>query len=273
MTTSSTALPPSILAEWIIEKDRNPIETTVFAAVGTAQKLVGLPFDLTKLVVDYLECYPCFGEREWINLCGRVAPAPLLPHDFSCIWNGPCPVFLGEKRVKDTHMLVYLPKEVDGKPLSITSFEEIAKRYFPANKDGYGEIWKDILAALGNKTPIEKSCWMLMTKDVLPQSRGKFYYDQKAMVADLAKKALALYEVPRTLEAAICILAQYFNSHASSKIRLFSDNPATYTRCQEEVNVRRYGVVVGGFALKGLCITLDDSSCSNDFGVAALRKL
>jgi hypothetical protein len=164
-------------------------------------------------------------------------------------------------------MLVYIPATVDKKPLTLRSLGEIAMRYFPANAGGYGYICDSMVALQGNR-PIERSYWVLMTKDVLSESRNKSYADQQAMVTELATKALAAYEVPGTLEAAACILVQYFSSHADSKTRLFSNSPTTYTRCQEKIE--RYHLVVGGFAPAGLNV-FDDFD-NNDIGVAVLRK-
>lgn len=136
-------------------------------------------------------------------------------------------------------MLVYIPATVDEVPFTLKKLGEIAKRYFPKNDQGYRYIWSDIVSELGDKS-IDRSHWVLMTKDVLPGSKGKCYDGQQRMIAKLAKKSLS-YEVPRILESATCILAQYFDS----KTRLFSDAPWTYTRCNEKVQGRP--TIVGGF--------------------------
>ncbi|MBA3815733.1 MAG: hypothetical protein H0X29_04275 [Parachlamydiaceae bacterium] len=104
-----------------------------------------------------------------------------------------------------------------------------------------------------------------MTKDILPGSRNKSYAEQQTIVASLGNKSLG-YEVPKTLEAATCILAQFFYN---SKTRLFNDKPWTYTRCKE--NVQGYQMVVGGFASAGLDVNSDMYDYEY-FGVAALRK-
>ena len=149
-----------------------------------------------------------------------------------------------KKNAKDNLMLVRLPKTLNGQ-LTLKSLGELAKRYFHESDTGYRFIWSAIVDELGDKS-IDKSRWVLMTKDVLPGSRDKSYTEQKEIVADLAQKAIIGYEVPETLEAAVCILAQYFGSNT----RLFSDSPWTYTRCKE--NVQGYQIVVGGFAPAGL---------------------
>ncbi len=270
MTSPSTTIAPStahMRAEWTL--DSRPICSAVEAAIGPREsKPIGLLPPLVEVIVSYLKVNngSIFGAREWETLCGKVGPVPALPLNIENIWQSACSAFPG-KNVHETHMLVYIPATVDKKPLTLRSLGEIAMRYFPANAGGYGYICDSMVALQGNR-PIERSYWVLMTKDVLSESRNKSYADQQAMVTELATKALAAYEVPGTLEAAACILVQYFSSHADSKTRLFSNSPTTYTRCQEKIE--RYHLVVGGFAPAGLNV-FDDFD-NNDIGVAVLRK-
>lgn len=168
-----------------------------------------------------------------------------------------------KKNAKDCLMLVRLPKTLNG-GLTLKSLGELAKKYFSANDKGYRFIWSAIIREHGDKS-IDKSKWVLMTKDVLPGSSNKSYDEQQKIVADLAKTSLINYEVPETLEAAACLLSQYFGSN----IRLFSDNPWTYTHCKE--NVQGYQVFVGGFSPAGLRV----SNCMTpptSLSVAALRR-
>lgn len=163
------------------------------------------------------------------------------------------------KSIRETHVLVIMPKG-----LTIKKLGELAKKYFPSNTDGYRQIWSRIVDELGDK-PADESIWLLMTKDVLPGSRSKSYSQQKNIVAELAETTGVSYQVPTTLEAATCILAEY----SRSENRLFSDSPWTYTRCQE--NFQGYQMVVGGFAPAGLIVGIINYDI-DDFGVAALRK-
>ncbi len=169
-----------------------------------------------------------------------------------------------ERNAKDSLILVRLPKTLNG-GLTLKSLGKLAKRCFLDSDGGYKFIWSHITQELGDKS-IDKSQWALMTKEVLPGSRNKSYDEQQKIVADLAEKSLISYEVPETLEAAACILSQYFGS----KIRLFSDNPGTYTRCKEKV--QGYQVVVGGFAPAGLSVHNHFFYDCDPLGVAALRK-
>lgn len=168
-----------------------------------------------------------------------------------------------ERNVKDILMLVRLPKTLNG-GLTLKSLGELAKKYFSASDTGYRFICADIIQEQGDKS-INKSQWVLMTKDVLPGSRNKSYGEQQKIVADLAEKSLISYEVPKTLKAVACILSQYFGSN----IRLFSDSPRTYIHCQEKV--KGYQVVVGGFSPAGLYVS-DDYGGDDNLCIAALRE-
>ena len=169
-----------------------------------------------------------------------------------------------ERNAKDSLMLVRLPKTLNG-GLTLKSLGELAKKYFSDNNTGYKFIWPPIFEKLGDKS-IDKSQWVVMTKDVLLGSSNKSYNEQQKIVAELAEKSLISYEVPETLQSAACILSQYF----ASNIRLFSDSPLTYTRCQE--NVQGFQVVVGGFAVAGLEVDHYYVYDNEKIGVAALRK-
>lgn len=243
-------------------KSRKRVDDAIYSAIGNKENLNGYPLAISQIIVDYLEEYRSFGERDWMRFCKKVDPAPPIPLDFYDIWYGPCPIY-PEKKISETHMLVYIPATVDGKPFTLKKLGEITKNFFPKIDKGYRHISSDVVHILGDKSI--KSCWVLMTKDVLPGSRNKSYTEQQKIVASLAKISLR-YEVPDTLEAATCILAQYF---FDSKTCLFSEEPWTHTRCKDEVQSHR--IVVGGFSPLGLYIRTPPFD-SGEYGVAALFK-
>jgi len=204
-----------------------------------------------------------FGKEKWKIYFGDIGKEPSLPANIRDILKSPCPIWKG-KKIRDTHMLVFIPQTVNGKPLTKKSLGEFAKKYFPSTEKGYMYIWPELIDEKNDKS-IDKSYWALMTKDVIPGSRNESYVKQQIIVSDLAKKALITYEVPESLEAAVSILSKY----VSSRIRLFSANPWTYTRCQDKV--QGYQVVVGGFAPSGLDVGGNDYDNAH-IGVAVLRK-
>ena len=200
----------------------------------------------------------------WEHYFGAVGEEPELPDDLEAILDSPCPFWEG-RQVRDTHMLVLIPSHVGGQPLTLDYLGELIK----SPQEGYGtkyrEYWYEVRQAIGSQSP-GSSYWVLMTKDVLPESRTKRYEDQRKLVADHANRTGLGYKVPGTLEAAVVTLLH----HVRSGERLYSNSPNTYTRCQESVGNRQ--LVVGGFSSGGLSIHFSISYGIDDVGVAGLRK-
>ena len=191
-------------------------------------------------------------KEEWISLPWNIAE----------ILGSRCPIF-PEKKVMDTHMLVRIPKTLNG-GLTLKSLGELAKKFFSQSDTGYRYICNNIVDDFGDKS-INKSCWVLMTKDLLPGSKKKKRGEQRVLISKLAEKSLISHEVPGTLEFVACVLSQYFDLN----IRLFTDHPLIYTRCKEVVRGKR--IVVGGFAPSGLVVTPDHYG-KEFIGVAAQWK-
>ena len=205
------------------------------------------------------------GQRAWERYYGAVGEEPALPADIEEMMDSPCPFWEG-KRVKETHLLVLIPEQLAGRPLTLDYVGELIKR----PQEGYGTEYRSypdaIRDAIGHQSP-ESSYWVLMTRDVLEGSRNKTYKDQCALVADHANRTGLPYEVPKALEAAVVVLLH----HVRSGERLYSDNPLTYTRCQEKV--QKYQLVVGGFSSGGLSGGAFGHDCGvSSSGVAGLRK-
>ena len=209
--------------------------------------------------------FPCkVGKEEWERYFGAVGSEPQLPSDISEIMDSACPFWPGNK-VRDTHMLVLIPDQVAGNPLTLDYFGELVKSpQGGGHKTQYRGAWyaEIVSPAIGSKVS-DSSYWVLMTRDVLPGSRWKSYQDQCALVADHAKRTGLSYEVPGALESAVVMLLHYVRSGE----RLYSDNPWTYTRCRE--NVGGHQLAVGGISSRGLLVSLYGRF---DNGVSALRK-
>jgi NLR family CARD domain-containing protein 3 len=208
------------------------------------------------------------GPKEWSQYFGEVGAAPPLPANIDEILNGPCPFWRG-KQVKDTHLLVLVPAMVDGRPFTLDLLGELIKSpQGSGNKTQYRYYGSDVQKELGAKSP-GSSYWVLMTRDVLPGSRSKTYDAQKAFVAAHASRLNLPYEMPDALSAATAILLH----HARTGERLYTDDPWTYTRCQEKVGKNDYPVVVGGFSSGGLdFFYLVNYYARSSIGVSCLRK-
>jgi V8-like Glu-specific endopeptidase len=202
-----------------------------------------------------------FGKAQWAEYFGDCGAEPPLPPNINQILASPCP-FWPEKKVAETHLFVLIPPTLDGKPLTLNSLGERVKRPKKGHATQYRFIWDEIVKALGQQ-PTSRSHWVLMTREVIPGSRGKSYANQQALVAQLAKGMD--YTVLSALEAAICVFVHYVRKQE----RLLSDDPWTYTRCQEEVQGLR--LAVGGFSLAGLDVR-NISFGRSKLGLAPLRK-
>jgi hypothetical protein len=184
------------------------------------------------------------------------------------ILDSPCP-FWPDQLVKDTHLLVLIPATVGGVPFTLTQLRKLIKH--PKNgghSTRYRHYSNLVKSQIGEESP-PRSYWLLMTREILPDSRDKTYDAQKALVAAYASKLGLPYEMPHALEAAAAILLH----HACEGERLFGDAPRTYTQCQEKVNKNRFPVFVGGFSSGGLDVDYDRDFVHYYYdGVSCLRK-
>jgi energy-coupling factor transporter ATP-binding protein EcfA2 len=211
-----------------------------------------------------------FGPQEWSKYYGEVGSAPLLPADIEATLNAPCP-FWPDRKVRDTHLLVLMPAKVDGKPFTLNLLQELIRNpKSGGHKTQYRFYGDETKAQIGNNAP-DGSYWLLMTRDILPESRGKWWSGQKELVAAHARRTGLPYELPKALEAITAILTHYVRSGE----RLYGDTPWTYTSCQELISVLpvlpRFPAVVGGFAAAGLIVYRYDYAYDHN-GVAGFRK-
>ena len=110
------------------------------------------------------------GADEWKAAFGvDVGAVPLIPSSITKeLLESPCP-FSALGLIKDTHLLVLVPKNIDGVPYSLLNLRELCITKDPA---GYplihespiasGNTWKGMPFA--SKTP-DSSSWVLMLKD------------------------------------------------------------------------------------------------------------
>ncbi len=219
---------------------------------GAAALVLGFVLAKSDPIKEVLTPAIAFGKEAWIQHIGDPGKVPPLPADIETILSAPCP-FLPEQSVRETHVLVLIPKTVtrvvDGENVAVSvtlkTLDELVKASNNGAGIGYEHIQKSILEAYGDRL-IEESHWVLMTKEVIPNSRDKDVSTQKQLVEAMG------YKVPSCLEAAACILLQ----NVRSEMRLFSKESGTYTCCEETIqeDTDNYPVTVGGFSSQGLII-------------------
>lgn len=112
----------------------------------------------------------------------------------------------------------------------------------------------------GNKA-VEQSYWVLITNDVIEESREKSYDEQKVLIAT---RAGSEYNPPRLLEVVVCCSMNY------KKFKKHIFDQRTCTRCQEYWGGMQ--MIVGEFGSSKLLI--DDEGYHDDtMGVAVRLKL
>ena len=189
-----------------------------------------------------------FGAKKWNQYFGNVGAEPPLPPNIESILNSPC-LFWPGKKVFETHLLILIPATVNGKPFTLNSLQELIQNPKDGHKAQYKCYTDYVRNELGNQsTP---SDWVLMTRDVIPNSRSKSYEDQKKLVTTYVQISGQPYELPMTLDVVTCILME----HVQTGIKLYSDSPCTLTRCQEKVANNQCPVAIGGFAAGGLVVS------------------
>jgi hypothetical protein len=211
-----------------------------------------------------------FGKEAWAQFFNcDVGEEPPLPANIDSILNSHC-LFWPDKKVKETHLLVLIPRRVDGRSFTLNGLAKLV-RCDHLEKVGtkiwhYDAVVKKIL---GLQSPTH-SYWALVTRDVLPVSQYQIDADQNVVVSDHLSQVG--YTVPGTLEMATAILAH----HIRSGENLYSDASCTYVRCQEHV-VPRSPAVVGGLSPAGLQIHGFESAVrlhdATYIGVACSRRL
>ena len=214
---------------------------------------------------ETLEKYGAFGAAEWGQYLGEVGKGPRIPRGIfawldgtSVKTEGP-----GEKN-GETGLFFLMPAKVNGEELCLDALRKLTQKAtgaWPTEYRGYS----DRVRKHYGENPVVTSYWVWMSKTLLLDSRGKSYDKQKSMVNALGNG----HKLPEALEAVVLNIVWYA-SHNGEK--LFSDNPATYTRCQRVIS-GRMPLIVGGFGLKGprinYALPCDDGPYA---GVAACRK-
>lgn len=126
---------------------------------------------------------------------------------------------------KDILMPLRLPKTFTG-GINITNVSKISRLtivpylYDPSLVD----------KALLNKS-IEKSCWVFVPKNPLPQSTDKSSQAQQDIIANLAQEKLIGYRLPETLEAVAFTLIKYIDHSVAAR----EEFQHLFVPCQEKI--------------------------------------
>lgn len=179
-----------------------------------------------------------FGPEDW-KICFGGDPGVVPPPHPSVykLLKEPCP-YWPEKTRAQTHQLLCIPETINGVPLTFNTLGELARAsQGERSAIGYSHVWDQIITDHG-KTPMGPARWLLVTKEVIPKSRGKSFADQ----VDCLSPG---YRVAKLGEAA----ALAFTRRANAGEFLLGND---FTRCEERSD--GYPVTVGCFAPRGLYV-------------------
>ncbi|MBI3211613.1 MAG: hypothetical protein HYZ47_02875 [Simkania negevensis] len=209
-----------------------------------------------------------FGKAAWATYFGDIGEEPPLPADIDKILAAPCPVwssFWSGKQVHQTHLLTLVPAKVNGRPLTLEKLRNLVK----SPKEGHKAHYNGFFPGGNANDSLEKNSWVLLTRDVIPDSRSKSYDAQVALVEKLAKKAKVSYAVPHLIEVATSL----FMHRVRSGEFLYGNSPLTYTRCQEKHEGTSLQIACGGFSSSWLYVPGKyDYYSPENCGVGAVRK-
>ena len=205
-----------------------------------------------------------FDKAKWQTYFGDIGVEPPLPPNIHQILSSPCPFWPG-KTIQETHLLVLVPSHVNGQPLTLQSLGELVKR----PKQGHATQYREWFPGYNENTHTAKTHWVLMTKDVIPDSRNKLYNPQVVLVREYVTRSGYPYEVPHLIEAATVL----FMHHVKTGERLYGDNPRTFTRCQEMRVGATWPVIIGDFAANGLIVHDVHCGIGVYVGIGALWQL
>ena len=246
-----------------LEKISSSLLPSAELNIDNCPLLGNIPFSPKPMVQDEASTSIAFGKAEWGKYFGDIGIEPPLPLNIEKILNEPCS-FWPDKKVKETHLLVLIPNTVNGKPFTMNYLGELIQKLksgFSTKYDYYGNYVRE---AIGDKS--YPSHWVLMTRDIIPGSRGRGYKGCRDMVSSYSKNTGISYELPHLLEATASILMHYVKTGE----RLYSDDPRTETY-SKDIDKYGYPWVVGGFASRGLRVC-DYDVCINARGVAGCLK-
>lgn len=144
----------------------------------------------------------------------RCRKIPPLPRFIYQIMNSICPIYGHQKRpdetrlkVKDTHFLSLLPKELG----TINQFERDLKRYemqvYPSKATSlqFHHFWYPARQEHGDKL-FPETQWVLMTQKELPKSSWTTWADKVKLVGALKNRSYVEYEIP-TLQQGFAAIA------------------------------------------------------------------
>jgi hypothetical protein len=199
-----------------------------------------------------------FGKEEWMRYIGDPGEVPPLPENIQEILAGPCPFSQDGKTIGQTHLLLLMPKRItrdsDTKLLTLMALNELVKSHRLLFRD-----FPEKISLQYGQISIKNSYWVLMTKNILPESGGMKYVDQKKL---LNKEG---YHVPHLLEVGTSAFMRKIHSNK----RLLHTK---YTRCEEKLPSYQFQSAIGRFSKDGSLSICDSLASGENCGVLGVIR-
>jgi hypothetical protein len=261
ISSSSSAIPG--LPENVLEK--NIFANLPLPALGTCSLVCKAWNKTASKQMEAFSYDNAFGPKEWYTCFGvRLKNVPRLPQNITEIISASF-LLWPNKKVDETRLLALVPETVNGQPFNLKLLGELVKKPLTGNPTQYKGFF------LGEYTDPDAppSHWVLLSRDVIEGSRGQSYKDQQALLAQCSQKDTVPCEVPKVLDATVCIVTEYVRFGT----RLYSNDPFTWTRCQEKSDSDEdWQVGIGCYTSAGLHGN-DNGGDSESSGVAGSWKL
>lgn len=148
-----------------------------------------------------------FGADKWKRYFGVVDPIPF-PVNLWKELNSQCP-FWPNKKVKDTHRLLLLPKAVNSNPMTLNMLELLGEKYKRSITYQKGILSDKTAKETYGNEKYKRSCWILITKENIPNSWFYPKYPYLSVAYDEKEKLLSKrigYHHPKILEAVFSLL-------------------------------------------------------------------
>lgn len=175
-----------------------------------------------------------FGKKDWEENFGEVGEVPPLPSEVFEILNNPCP-FFPKHKILDTQILTLMPKEINGKPLTLEYLKALLES--PMTESAAQRSWgirEFVVDEEIAKMSPPQSYWFLMTRDILPGTRGWHGVQNWGHASHITQ---GVYDdLPHPLEAAVSIAAHYAKTddllYPAEKMDIWDDKSYTLISCR-----------------------------------------
>ncbi len=240
------------------------IDFRTFENLGCVNKQLNRLTHRSDVLKSMIYKFKTFNQEDWLENFDLEFPKnqafKALPDNIGKLFNGPCPLFK-DKRLRDTHVIIWIPTA-----LSLNKCKLLLEKIIAANGHRF-IIHKDILATYGDLLT-DDSKWIIMPKNLLPESNHNNFLKQLKMVDSLALYNSKKYYIPTFFEATVCISM----SSLKWNMNILED---CYTRCQEDIN--EFQILVGRLKTLDLSLSYDRINYNGDpwvnIGIAPILEL